>query len=188
MWAAPRSCLCPSPSSCSWSFPLPGWSSTISRGFDMQMPGTGTRWVAESYTRKKKKNLKIITKVRHDCVNFGDHRKCHDQNQTYPTMPLLKINTVNICCRGFQVFSRYTYFNVLLTLFCNTEILCPTFLLLICRTVYYLDSGSVDEESAYDAEDPGSVPQSGRPLEKEMATHSSILAWEIPWTEEPSSL
>jgi len=24
------------------------------------------------------------------------------------------------------------------------------------------------------------------PLKKEMATHSSILAWEIPWTEEPS--
>ena len=23
------------------------------------------------------------------------------------------------------------------------------------------------------------------PLEKEIATHSSILAWEIPWTEEP---
>ena len=26
------------------------------------------------------------------------------------------------------------------------------------------------------------------PLEKEMATHSSILAWEIPWTEEPGGL
>jgi len=26
------------------------------------------------------------------------------------------------------------------------------------------------------------------PLEKEIATHSSILAWEIPWTEKPSSL
>ena len=26
------------------------------------------------------------------------------------------------------------------------------------------------------------------PLEKEMATHSSILAWEIPWTEEPDGL
>ena len=26
------------------------------------------------------------------------------------------------------------------------------------------------------------------PLEKDMATHSSILAWEIPWTEEPSGL
>ena len=31
------------------------------------------------------------------------------------------------------------------------------------------------------------VPSLGQedPLEKEMATHSSILAWEIPWTEEP---
>ena len=26
------------------------------------------------------------------------------------------------------------------------------------------------------------------PLEKKMATHSSILAWEIPWTEEPGGL
>ena len=32
-----------------------------------------------------------------------------------------------------------------------------------------------------------SIPESGRPLEKEMTTHSSILAWEIPWTEEPGS-
>ena len=26
------------------------------------------------------------------------------------------------------------------------------------------------------------------PLKKEMATHSSILAWRIPWTEEPGEL
>ena len=26
------------------------------------------------------------------------------------------------------------------------------------------------------------------PLEKEMATHSNILPWEIPWTEEPGGL
>ena len=26
------------------------------------------------------------------------------------------------------------------------------------------------------------------PLEKEMTTHSSILAWEIPWTEDPGGL
>ena len=26
------------------------------------------------------------------------------------------------------------------------------------------------------------------PLEEEMATHSSILAWEVPWTEEPGRL
>ena len=34
----------------------------------------------------------------------------------------------------------------------------------------------------------GSTPGSGRSLEKEMATHSSILAWRIPWTEEPGRL
>ena len=38
------------------------------------------------------------------------------------------------------------------------------------------------------AGDLDSIPGSGRdPLEKEIATHSSILAWRIPWTEEPDS-
>ena len=34
------------------------------------------------------------------------------------------------------------------------------------------------------------VPSLGRedPLEEEMATHSSILAWRIPWTEDPGGL
>ena len=34
------------------------------------------------------------------------------------------------------------------------------------------------------------VPSLGQedPLEKEMATHSSIFAWRIPWTEEPGGL
>ena len=42
------------------------------------------------------------------------------------------------------------------------------------------------KESTYnagDARDSGSIPGQENPLEKEMATHSSILAWEIPWTE-----
>ena len=34
----------------------------------------------------------------------------------------------------------------------------------------------------------GSVPGSGEPLGLEMATHSSVLAWKIPWTEEPGGL
>ena len=38
------------------------------------------------------------------------------------------------------------------------------------------------------AGDVGSIPGWGGSLEKEMATHSSILAWEIPWTEEPGRL
>ena len=36
--------------------------------------------------------------------------------------------------------------------------------------------------------DAGSVHGWEDPLEKEMATHSSILAWKITWTEEPGSL
>ena len=36
--------------------------------------------------------------------------------------------------------------------------------------------------------DAGLIPESGRSLEKEMATHSNILAWRIPWIEEPGRL
>ena len=36
--------------------------------------------------------------------------------------------------------------------------------------------------------DMGSVPESGRSMEEGMATHSSVLAWRIPWTEEPDRL
>ena len=43
--------------------------------------------------------------------------------------------------------------------------------------------------STRDIRDTGSSPGSGRSHgEKEMATHSSILAWEIPWTEDPGGL
>ena len=38
------------------------------------------------------------------------------------------------------------------------------------------------------AGDIGSIPGWEDPLEKEMATHSSTLSWEIPWTEEPGGL
>ena len=39
-----------------------------------------------------------------------------------------------------------------------------------------------------DTEDVGLIPGLEDPLEKEMATHSSILAWRIPRTEEPGGL
>ena len=41
------------------------------------------------------------------------------------------------------------------------------------------------KESTCNAGDLGSIPGLGRSLEEEIATHSSILAWRIPWTEEP---
>ena len=48
--------------------------------------------------------------------------------------------------------------------------------------------GSVGKESVCNAGDPGLIPESGRSMEKNMATHSSILAWEITLTEEPGGL
>ena len=49
-------------------------------------------------------------------------------------------------------------------------------------------NSSVGKESAGNAGDLGSILGREDPLEKEMATHSSILAWRILWTEEPGRL
>ena len=43
-------------------------------------------------------------------------------------------------------------------------------------------------ESAYSVGNQDLIPGLGRSLEKERATHSSILAWEIPWTEDAGRL
>jgi len=48
--------------------------------------------------------------------------------------------------------------------------------------------GSVGKNSPANAGDMGSIPGQEDPLEKEMATHSSILAWEIPCTGKPGRL
>ena len=46
--------------------------------------------------------------------------------------------------------------------------------------------GSVVKNLPANAGDTGSIPGWEDPLEKEMATHFSILTCRIPWTEEPS--
>ena len=48
--------------------------------------------------------------------------------------------------------------------------------------------GSDGKESAHNAEGKDLIPGWENPLEKEMATHSSILAWRTLWTEEPGRL
>ena len=50
---------------------------------------------------------------------------------------------------------------------------------LVSQTVKNLPAMQETGVQSFDQEDP---------LEKEMATHSSILAWRIPWTEEPDGL
>ena len=49
----------------------------------------------------------------------------------------------------------------------------------MAQTVKHLPTMQETRVQSLDWEDP---------LEKEMATHSSILAWEIPWMEEPGRL
>ena len=51
-----------------------------------------------------------------------------------------------------------------------------------------LPGGSGGKDSAGSAEDPGSMPGSGRPPGEGHGNPLSILAWRIPWTEEPGGL
>ena len=63
-----------------------------------------------------------------------------------------------------------------------------------CEMIFGFPGGSISNDSAFNAADhlqagdAGSIPGSGRSPEKEMPPDSSILAWEIPWAEEPGSL
>ena len=50
----------------------------------------------------------------------------------------------------------------------------------VCVCVCVFPAGSNDKESACNAGDPGSIPGRKDPLEKQMTTYSSILAWRIP--------
>ena len=57
--------------------------------------------------------------------------------------------------------------------------------------IHSFPGGSAGKESTCSAGDVETQVRSlgwEGPLEKEMSTHSSILAWEIPWTEEPGGL
>ena len=60
--------------------------------------------------------------------------------------------------------------------------------LTLARMGSLFSGGSDSKESACNAGDPSWIPRLEDPLEKGMATHSSVLAWEIPWTEEPGGL
>ena len=72
--------------------------------------------------------------------------------------------------------------------------ICQT--LLVSRTALFIPEctnrsfpgASDDKESACNAGDTDSVPSWEDPLEKGMATHSSTLAWRIPWTEDSGGL
>ena len=62
------------------------------------------------------------------------------------------------------------------------------FFFCISHHIWGFPGGSDGKASACNVEDLGSIPGQEDPLEKKMATHSSILAWKIPWTKEPGGL
>ena len=66
--------------------------------------------------------------------------------------------------------------------------MCPAtiFFLHLAHSAFLGDSDS--KQSACNAGDPGLNLGWKDPLEKRMATHSSIPTWKIPWTEEPGGL
>ena len=60
-------------------------------------------------------------------------------------------------------------------------------MLQLCVLKWDFSGGSDSKESTCNAGDLGSILGWEDPLEKEMATHPSTLAWRILWTEEPGA-
>ena len=93
----------------------------------------------------------------------------------------LCVKTSNICKQNF-VGIKFILGGQRCLFLLNVLIL-PAYLL-----VCYFPGGSDGKESACSAGDPGSFPELGRSCGEVIATHSSTLAWRIPWTEEPEGL
>ena len=91
-----------------------------------------------------------------------------------------------------SIYFKFHCLNVFYFLFSTTEndlFFSGNIIRWIILTKLGFPGGSDSKESTCKAGDQGSIPGLGRsPLEKEMAIHSSILAWRIPQTEEPGRL
>ena len=59
---------------------------------------------------------------------------------------------------------------------------------MLLTSIWVFPSGSDSKEYACNVGDPGLIPGWEDALEKEMATQSSILTWEIPWIKESVDL
>ena len=70
----------------------------------------------------------------------------------------------------------------------DSAFMIPPFCLWVATLGMGFPGGSEVKVSACNVGALGSTPVSRRSLEKETATHSSILAWRHPWTKEPGEL
>ena len=85
----------------------------------------------------------------------------------------MSFHTIYLCLGSSSASNILSPFFNIVNRNSSFKILCP------------LLGGSEVKASACDVGDLSSIPGSEDPLEKEMATHSSILTWRIPRTEEP---
>ena len=103
----------------------------------------------------------------------------------------INLNYVELVHSAFQIYCILLLLFILLILSLILKVQLKILIYLLknnCNLQWNFPHISVGKEYACNVEDSGLIPGSGRPLEKEMATHSSILAWRIPWTEYPGRL
>ena len=101
------------------------------------------------------------------------------------TIHWLRLKALTAACRALCELAP-AFFSKLFS--CHTErfqLLLPSDLCIYLPSLLGFPGRSEGKAPACNAGDWGSIPGS---LEKGMATHSSILAWRIPWTEEPGGL
>ena len=99
--------------------------------------------------------------------------RCYSVKSSHP---LLVPQSPKVCSLYLCLFCCLTY-RVIITIFLNSIHMCWTSL--VAQTVKCLSTMRETQVRSLGWEDP---------LEKEMAIHSSTIAWKIPWTEEPSNL
>ena len=88
------------------------------------------------------------------------------------------------------IINKYHSFHITEVLLCGSlsTILNKSNLKPLILISWGFSGASVVKNLPASAGDMGSIPDQKYPLEKEMATHSSILAWEIPGMKEPGRL
>ena len=93
----------------------------------------------------------------------------HSINSVYVSISVSQFFPPSLPC-GIHTFSTFVYISALQ---------------IGSSIPFSFPHGSVVKNSPANRDVTGSVPGLGRSLEEEITTHSIILAWEIPWTEEP---
>ena len=139
--------------------------------------GLGQTIVPEKWMQGQRAGLALWPGMQFKKTALCWNRFCK-ATQITPTKWVRTPPPLTFCARSVPCHSGPSYG-------CFTD---PCLLNFQCSLTQSAPGGSDGEESACSAGDPGSIPGSGRSPQEETATHSSTLAWRIPWTEGPVGL